>query len=153
MIRKLLTCTVVGLVLAAGAAVPTAQATTGGGGPKPGTSPHATWKPPTGAAFNYPVGSHAARTVLVRRVIAAINHTLGGETIRIAAYSFDRTDVMNALLAAHRRGVRVQIVLNDNWFSPPDLPPAPGVRAQPQPQELRGVLPAGPAAVARATST
>jgi hypothetical protein len=117
-IRKLLLCTVVGLMLAAGAAVPTAQATTGGGGPKPGTNPHATWKPPTGAAFNYPVGSRAARTVLVRRVIAAINHTLGGETIRIAAYSFDRTDVMNALLAAHRRGVRVQIVLNDNWFSP-----------------------------------
>ena len=118
MIRKLLMCTVVGLVLSAGASVPTAQATTGGGGPKPGTNPHATWKPPTGAAFNYPVGSRAARTVLVRRVIAAINHTLGGETIRIAAYSFDRTDVMNALLAAHRRGVRVQIVLNDNWFSP-----------------------------------
>ncbi len=118
MIRKLLMCTVVGLVLGAGAAVPTAQATTGGGGPKPGGNPHATWKPPTGAAFNYPVGGRAARTVLVRRVVAAINHTLGGETIRIAAYSFDRVDVMKALLAAHRRGVRVQMVLNDNWFSP-----------------------------------
>ncbi len=117
MIRKLLVCSVVGLVLGAGAVLPTAQATTGGGGPTPGSSPHATWKPPTGAAFNYPVGSYAARTVLVRRVIAAIDHTLGGETIRMAAYSFQRTDVMNALLKAHRRGVRVQIVLNDNWFS------------------------------------
>ena len=117
MIRKLLMCTVVLLVLGAGAAVPTAQATTGGGGPKPGTNPHATWKPPTGAAFNYPVGSQAARTVLVRRVIAAIDHTLGGETIRIAAYSFDRTDVMNALLRARHRGVRIQMVLNDNWTS------------------------------------
>ena len=116
-IRRLVMCTIVGLVLCAGAALPTAQATTGGGGPRPGTNPHATWKPAPGAAFNYPVGSGQARTVLVRRVIAAIDHTLGGETIRIAAYSFDRTDVMNALLAAHHRGVRVQIVLNDNWFS------------------------------------
>src|ERR1700712_718054 len=111
-------CTVIELVRCARAAVPTAQATTGGGGPRPGTNPHTSWKPTPGAAFNYPVGNQAARTVLVRRVIAAINHTLGGETIRIAAYSFQRTDVMNALLKAHARGVRVQIVLNDNWFSP-----------------------------------
>jgi hypothetical protein len=117
-IRKLLMSALVGVVLCAGLAVSTAQASTGGGGPKPGTNPTATWKPPTGAAFNYPVGSPQQRTVLVRRVIAAINHTLGGETIKIAAYSFDRTDVMNALLRAHARGVRVQIVLNDNWFSP-----------------------------------
>ncbi len=59
--------------------------------------------------------------MLVRRVIAAIDHTLGGETIRIAAYSFDRTDVMNALLRAHQRGVRIKIVLNDNWTSPQTL--------------------------------
>jgi hypothetical protein len=118
-IRKLLMCTVVGLVLCAGASVPgTASATTGGTGPRPGSGPHVTWKPPGGVAFNYPVGSPAARTVLVRRVIAAIDHTPGGETIRMAAYSFDRRDVMNAFLRARHRGVHVQIVLNDNWTSP-----------------------------------
>jgi hypothetical protein len=119
-IRKLLMCTVVALLVCAGAAiqtVQTAQATTGGGDPQPGSGPHVTWKPPTGAAFNYPVGSRAARTALVRRVIAAVDHTVGGETIRIAAYSFDRSDVMKALLRAHHRGARIQMVLNDNWTS------------------------------------
>ena len=126
---------------------------TGGGGPKPGSNPHATWKPPTGAAFNYPVGSHAARTVLVRRVIAAIDHTLGGETIRIAAYSFDRTDVMNALAGrAPPRGPRPdrpqrQLVL------PPDVPPAPGVRPQLRATRASWCSARVPAGVARATST
>ena len=46
MIRKLLMCTVVGLLLCAGASVPgTAEATTGGDGPQPGSSPHTNWKP------------------------------------------------------------------------------------------------------------
>lgn len=117
MIRKLLVSTVVGALLCALATLPdTATASTGGGG-SPGGGLHTTWKPAPGAAFNYPVGGTAARTALVRRVIAAINHTPRGETIRIAAYSFDRTDVMNALLRAHSRGVHVQMVLNDNWFS------------------------------------
>jgi hypothetical protein len=121
-IRKLLIGTVVGLLLCVGASVPgTAQATTGGDGPQPGSSPHTNWKPAAGAAFNNPVGGVKTRTVLVRRVIAAIDHTLGGETIRIAAYSFDRTDVMNALLRAHQRGARIKIILNDNWTSPQTL--------------------------------
>lgn len=117
MIRKLLVSTVVGALLCALATLPdTATASTGDGG-SPGGGLHTTWRPAPGAAFNYPVGGVAARTALVRRVIAAINHTPRGEFIRFAAYSFDRTDVMNALLRAHHRGVRVQIVLNDNWFS------------------------------------
>ena len=122
MIRKLLIGTVVGLLLCVGASVPgSAEATTGGDGPQPGSSPHTSWKPAAGAAFNNPVGGVKTRTVLVRRVIAAIDHTLGGETIRIAAYSFDRTDVMNALLRAHKRGARIKIILNDNWTSPQTL--------------------------------
>ena len=117
MIRKLLVSTVVGALLCALATLPdTATASTGGGG-SPGGGLHTTWKPAGGAAFNYPVGGVAARTALVRRVIAAINHTPRGESIKIAAYSFDRTDVMKSLLRAHHRGVHVQILLNDNWTS------------------------------------
>ncbi len=85
-------------------------------------------------------------------MIAAINHTPRGETIRIAAYSFDRTDVMNALLRAHSRGVHVQIVLNDNWFSHQTfrLRRVFGHNIHPR-ASWRSA--AAPAAAARATST
>jgi hypothetical protein len=75
------------------------------------------WIPPSGAAFNMPRGGVKARTKLVRRVIAAINHAPKDSTIRFAMYSFDRRDVANALLRAHRRGVNVQLIVNDNWTS------------------------------------
>ena len=77
----------------------------------------ATWRPHLGADFNNPVGSRAARSVLVKRVLAAVRHTRKGQTIRFAMYSLDRRDVVDALLKAHRRGVHVQVVVNDNWTS------------------------------------
>lgn len=77
-----------------------------------------TWQPRVGPAFNLPVSPKGSqRTALVRRVIGAVDHTPRGEYIRIAAYSFDRQDVADALIRAYRRGVHVQIVLNDNWIS------------------------------------
>ena len=75
------------------------------------------WIPPSGAAFNRPRGGVKARTKLVRRVITAINHAPEGSVIRFAMYSFDRRDVANALLRAHKRGVNVQLIVNDNWTS------------------------------------
>lgn len=75
------------------------------------------WVPPSGAAFNIPKGSPKARSKLIRRVKAGINHAPKGSTIRFAMYSFDRRDVANALLKAHKRGVNVQLIVNDNWTS------------------------------------
>lgn len=77
-----------------------------------------TWVPPAGVAFNKPRGGQKARTKLVRQVIAGIKHSPPGSTIKIAAYSFDRRDVANALLKARKRGVNVQMIVNDNWTSP-----------------------------------
>ncbi len=77
-----------------------------------------TWIPPAGVAFNKPRAGVKARTKLIRRVIAGINHSPKGSVIRIAAYSFDRRDVANALLKARKRGVYVQMIVNDNWTSP-----------------------------------
>lgn len=82
---------------------------------RPAVARRAGWAPVAGVAFNNPVGK--TRTALVHRVINAIKHTPTGQTIRIASYSFDRKDVADALLRAHRRGVHVQMVLNDNWTS------------------------------------
>ena len=49
-----------------------------------------------------------------RKVIDTIKHTPRGSYIRIAVYSFDRMPVAKALIAAHRRGVKVQMLLNDH---------------------------------------
>lgn len=83
----------------------------------PAAAARDTWRPRLGADFNNPVGRPAARTLLIKRVLAAVKHTHSGETIRFAMYSFDRRDLTDALLKAHRRGVNVQIIVNDNWTS------------------------------------
>jgi phosphatidylserine/phosphatidylglycerophosphate/cardiolipin synthase-like enzyme len=75
------------------------------------------WMPPRGAAFNIPWGNEGERTHLMRRIVTAVRHTRRGETIRFAMYSFDRQTMADALIAAHRRGVHVQMVVNDNWTS------------------------------------
>lgn len=75
------------------------------------------WRPASGAAFNNPLGRVGERAKLMTRIVKAINHTPKGEYIRIAAYSFDRQSVLDALLKAKRRGVRIQMLLNDNWTS------------------------------------
>ncbi len=79
------------------------------------------WKPPRGVVFNNPKGSARARVAIVARIRAAIAHTRKGDTIRFATYSFDRNEVANQLIRAHRRGVNVQIVANDNYISKAEL--------------------------------
>jgi phosphatidylserine/phosphatidylglycerophosphate/cardiolipin synthase-like enzyme len=69
---------------------------------------------PTGAYFNNPRGSKKARFRIERQVINAIRTTPRRGYIRIALYSFDRMPVAKALLAARRRGVHVQLLLNDH---------------------------------------
>ncbi len=75
------------------------------------------WVPPAGVAFNQPRGGAKARSKLISRVRAGINHAPKGSTIRFAMYSFDRRDIADALLKAHKRGVNIQLVVNDNWTS------------------------------------
>lgn len=75
------------------------------------------WQPRPGVGFNEPTGAYAARSNLSQKVIDAIRHTRKGEKIRLAIYSFDLRPVADALIKARHRGVRVQIVLNDNWTS------------------------------------
>ena len=77
----------------------------------------AAWQPDPGAHFNYPWGRTAAQARLVKTFVAAVNHAHRGSTIKVAAYSNDRKDIADALIAAHRRGVHVQMLLNDNFTS------------------------------------
>ena len=71
------------------------------------------WEAPSGPFFNDPHRSVGHFTI-ENKVLDTIRHTPGGETIRIAIYSLDRMPVARALVAAHRRGVQVQMLLNDH---------------------------------------
>ncbi|MFZ2502335.1 MAG: phospholipase D-like domain-containing protein, partial [Nocardioides sp.] len=70
------------------------------------------WVPRAGLVFNRPRGSQKMRAALIRRVIAGIKHAPPGSRLSFAMYSFDRRDVANALIKAHRRGVQVQLIIN-----------------------------------------
>jgi phosphatidylserine/phosphatidylglycerophosphate/cardiolipin synthase-like enzyme len=75
------------------------------------------YTPEPGPLFNNPRGNLEAKNRLLTKIVKTINSTPPHSTIRIAAYSNDRRDVVDALIAAHKRGVDVQMVLNDNWTS------------------------------------
>ncbi|MET3963293.1 hypothetical protein ABIE44_003227 [Marmoricola sp. OAE513] len=70
------------------------------------------WRPKLGPVFNNPLGSKAAAQANIRRVVNAINHAPKRSYIRIAVYSFDRSEVAYALRKAKKRGVRIQVVVN-----------------------------------------
>ena len=70
--------------------------------------------PPEGGHFNVPIGDRAAQTRIKRVVLDAIQHARKGSYIKIALFSFDRRDMGEALIKAHRRGVHVQVLLNEH---------------------------------------
>ncbi len=75
------------------------------------------WLPSTGGWFNDPWGDTESKFRIERQIVAAINHARKGSYIRIAVYSFDRVNVAKALLDAHKRGVRVQVLHNDHQYT------------------------------------
>jgi phosphatidylserine/phosphatidylglycerophosphate/cardiolipin synthase-like enzyme len=72
------------------------------------------YAPPQGGHFNNPIGSAAAQRNIEDKVVAAIKHAHAGSDIFITLFSFDRIRVADALIAAHRRGVHVQILMNNH---------------------------------------
>ena len=78
-------------------------------------------EPPTAAVlFNDPTGDEAAQDRIADHIRRAIDATPHNGTIRMAAYSFDRPDIADALMrACTQRQVTVQVVLNDNFVSGP----------------------------------
>jgi phosphatidylserine/phosphatidylglycerophosphate/cardiolipin synthase-like enzyme len=72
------------------------------------------WKAYKGAFFNNP-HRPSDRFRIERRLLDTLRHVPRKETVRIALYSFDRVPVANAIIAAHKRGVNIQLLLNDHW--------------------------------------
>jgi phosphatidylserine/phosphatidylglycerophosphate/cardiolipin synthase-like enzyme len=75
------------------------------------------YKPPAGAHFNVPIGGRDAQLRIEKVVTGAIRHAKKGSTIRIALFSFDRRNMAEELIKAHRRGVNVQVLLNDHQIT------------------------------------
>lgn len=82
---------------------------------KPGKpdKPDKRWKVPVGARFNNPMVVKDRHTI-ERHVLRAIRNTPRGEKITISAYSLDRQVFADQLIRAHRRGVKVKVLLNDH---------------------------------------
>ncbi len=72
------------------------------------------WEPTVGVKFNNPFIDGPPRFNIEQDVIKAIRNTPKDAKIKISVYSFDRRNVAETLLAAHRRGVEIQILLNDH---------------------------------------
>lgn len=72
------------------------------------------WKPKPGGTFNVPRAEDGRQYRIHKQIVGAIRHARKGSTIRISLFSFDRKIIAEDLIAAHRRGVRVQVLLNDH---------------------------------------
>lgn len=97
---------------AVGQAATTSALTTAPAARKPG-KPNKKWKVPVGPKFNNPMVPKD-RFVIERHVLRAIRNTPKGEKITISAYSLDRQVFADELIRAKRRGVKVQVLLNDH---------------------------------------
>lgn len=78
----------------------------------------ATWRPPGGASFNVPRAEPEFEWRSEKRIWYAIRNARKGSMIRVTIFSLDRKPMAEALVAARRRGVRVQVLLNNHQFTP-----------------------------------
>lgn len=98
-------------------AVPLAQADEPAPAPVPPTTPPP-YTPQTGALFNDPTGTPEQQLVLLNHIMKSIESVPKGSVIRVASYSFTYTPMANALIAAHKRGVQVRVLVDSHTISP-----------------------------------
>lgn len=70
------------------------------------------YTPREGTLHNNPLGTRAAQYRLFRHINRSIRSSPPGSYIRFAVFSFSDTRTAKNLIAAHRRGVHVQLVFN-----------------------------------------
>ena len=73
----------------------------------------APYTPKAGTVFNNPRGSRAKKRAIITQIDRAIDGSAPGSTIRMAMYLFDLQSTADRLIRAHRRGVHVQVLLDD----------------------------------------
>ncbi|MDN4162238.1 phospholipase D-like domain-containing protein [Nocardioides abyssi] len=70
------------------------------------------YTPTIGVRVNNPLGDRAARRRIIGHLIRTIQSVPGREKIRIASWNIRSDDLIDALVAAHRRGVSVRVVMD-----------------------------------------
>ncbi|WP_435743040.1 phospholipase D-like domain-containing protein [Nocardioides sp. SYSU DS0663] len=70
------------------------------------------YTPPVGVRVNDPLGDREARRRIIGHLIRTINSVPGREKIRFASWNIRSDDIVDALIAAHNRGVSVRVVLD-----------------------------------------
>ncbi|MFG2354908.1 phosphatidylserine/phosphatidylglycerophosphate/cardiolipin synthase family protein [Streptomyces sp. NPDC048521] len=69
-----------------------------------------------GPVFNDPLGTAAQQKAIFTQLVRLIDATPAGAQIRGSMYEFNDQEVADALLAAHRRGVGVKLVVDDSTY-------------------------------------
>ncbi|OSZ59545.1 hypothetical protein OQI_15705 [Streptomyces pharetrae CZA14] len=69
-----------------------------------------------GPVFNDPLGTAEQQKAVFTQLVALIDATPAGQTIRGSMFEFGDQEVADALLAAHRRGVDVKLVVDDSTY-------------------------------------
>jgi hypothetical protein len=69
-----------------------------------------------GPVFNDPLGTAAQQKAVFTQLVRLIDATPAGAQIRGSMYEFQDQEVANALLAAHRRGVNVKLIVDDTTY-------------------------------------
>lgn len=76
------------------------------------TSPTPPAAPPPGLIFNDPTGPRAGQHAIVTQLNRGIDAAPKGALITMTQYLYDQGSTTDALLRAHRRGVRVQVLVD-----------------------------------------
>ncbi|MDF1603660.1 phospholipase D-like domain-containing protein [Nocardioides sp. YIM 152315] len=76
------------------------------------------WTPAEGPVFNVPRSRPETQFRIERQVLSAIRHSKKGSRIWMSMFSFDRFPVADALIKARKRGVQVQVLINDHEMTP-----------------------------------
>ncbi|MFJ3441407.1 phosphatidylserine/phosphatidylglycerophosphate/cardiolipin synthase family protein [Streptomyces sp. NPDC086081] len=69
-----------------------------------------------GPVFNDPLGAADQQKAIFTQLVALIEATPAGQTIRGSMFEFRDQEVADALLAAHRRGVDVRLIVDDSTY-------------------------------------
>ena len=73
----------------------------------------APYRPGNGVVFNNPRASKAKQLTIITQINRSIDGSPRGSTIHMAQYLFDINSVADKLIAAHRRGVNVRVLIDD----------------------------------------
>jgi len=76
------------------------------------------YTPRNGMVFNHPKGTKAQQLAIITQIDRSIDAAPAGSTIRMAQYLFDIDSTANKLIQAHKRGVNVQILIDDGNATP-----------------------------------